>query len=135
MPVAPKPSPMAGATLAGAPSNFPVYNINEYLIQMYGTHPEPSPPPPAPQRPRAAIMLYDSRYPNTNIGALGFYDPDAQFHDEWVQGPDGIIRYSMRFPTAMFEDIVDILQEGKSLQIFWMEARCQLTGNKLAAKP
>ncbi len=91
--------------------------IKSYHILCYGG-------PQGYQTNRAQIALYDSK--GKTRAYLRFNDPGMLFENDYEQG--GIIR--MHLPTAMFENILDILRNESPVYIYFAQGRGFFTTSK-----
>jgi len=91
--------------------------ITNYHILFYGS-------PEGYQTNRAQIALYGSD--NKTRAFLRFNDPDMAFENDYESG--GIIR--MHLPSAMFENVLDVLRNEKPVYIYFAQNRGFLSTSK-----
>lgn len=84
--------------------------IMNYHILVYGS-------PAGYQTNRAQISLYDAN--NQTAAFLRFNDPGMFFENDSQSG--GII--TMHLPSAMFENVLDILRNEKPVYIYFAQGR------------
>jgi len=91
--------------------------IKNYHILFYGS-------PAGYQTNRAQIALYDAS--NKTAAFLRFNDPGMFFENDSQSG--GII--SMHLPSAMFQNILDVLRNEKPIYIYFAQGRGFLSTSK-----
>jgi hypothetical protein len=84
--------------------------IKQYHILFYGG-------PEGYQTNRAQIALYDGN--NKTVAYLRFNDPGMSFENDSESG--GRIR--MHLPSAMFENVLDVLRNEKPVYIYFAQGR------------
>jgi len=84
--------------------------VKKYHILFYGS-------PSGYQTNRAQISLYDTN--NKVIAYLRFNDPGMFFENDSNAG--GIIK--MHLPSAMFENIIDVLRNEKPVYIYFAQGK------------
>ncbi len=86
------------------------YTIDSYSVLIYGS-------PSGYQTNRAQIQLKDT---NNKVRAwIRFNDPGQFFESDYES--NGIIR--MHLPSAMFENVIDILRNEKPVYIYFAAGR------------
>lgn len=88
--------------------------VTKYHILFYGS-------PTGYQTNRAQIALYDSS--GNTVAYVRFNDPGMFFEDDYESG--GIIR--MHLPSAMFENVLDVLRNEEPIYIYFGAGRALLT--------
>jgi hypothetical protein len=88
--------------------------VAKYHILFYGS-------PTGYQTNRAQIALYDSS--GNTVAYVRFNDPGMFFEDDYESG--GIIR--MHLPSAMFENVLDVLRNEEPIYIYFGAGRALLT--------
>lgn len=91
--------------------------IKNYHILFYGS-------PAGYQTNRAQIALYDAN--NKTAAFLRFNDPGMFFENDSQSG--GIIR--MHLPSAMFQNVLDVLRNEKPIYIYFAQGRGFLSTSK-----
>lgn len=91
--------------------------IKSYHILFYGS-------PAGYQTNRAQIALYDSN--NKTAAFVRFNDPGMFFEDDALSGD--IIR--MHLPSAMFENVLDVLRNEKPVYVYFAQGRGFLSTSK-----
>jgi len=84
--------------------------VTRYHILFYGS-------PAGYQTNRAQIALYDAS--DNTVAFLRFNDPGMFFENDYESG--GIIR--MHLPSAMFENVLDVLRNEKPIYIYFAQNR------------
>jgi hypothetical protein len=87
--------------------------VANYHILFYGS-------PSGYQTNRAQIALYDGN--RNTIAYVRFNDPGMFFEDDYESG--GIIR--MHLPSAMFENVLDVLRNEKPIYVYFGAGRALL---------
>ena len=87
--------------------------VTKYHILFYGS-------PSGYQTNRAQIALYDSS--GNTVAFVRFNDPGMFFENDYESG--GIIR--MHLPSAMFENVLDVLRNEKPIYIYFAAGRAFL---------
>ena len=91
--------------------------IKQYHILFYGS-------PVGYQTNRAQIALYDAN--NKTVAYLRFNDPGMFFENDSESG--SIIR--MHLPSAMFENVLNVLRNEKPVYIYFAQGRGFLSTSK-----
>lgn len=91
--------------------------IKNYHVLFYGS-------PAGYQTNRAQIALYDAN--NKTAAFLRFNDPGMFFESDSQSG--GIIR--MYLPSAMFQNVLDVLRNEKPIYIYFAQGRGFLSTSK-----
>ena len=91
--------------------------IKQYHILFYGS-------PAGYQTNRAQIALYDAN--NKTVAYLRFNDTGMLFENDSNAG--GIIK--MHLPSAMFENVLDVLRNEKPVYIYFAQGRGFLATSK-----
>lgn len=91
--------------------------IKKYHILFYGS-------PAGYQTNRAQIALYDTN--DKTAAFLRFNDPGMFFENDSQSG--GIIR--MYLPSAMFQNVLDVLRNEKPVYIYFAQGRGFLSTSK-----
>ncbi len=91
--------------------------VKQYHILFYGS-------PEGYQTNRAQITLYDAN--NKVVAYVRFNDPGMTFENDYQS--DGIIR--MHLPSAMFENVLDVLRNEKPVYIYFAQNRGFLATSK-----
>jgi len=91
--------------------------IKNYHILFYGS-------PAGYLTNRAQIALFDAN--NKTAAFLRFNDPGMFFENDSLSG--GIIR--MHLPSAMFENVLDVLRNEKPVYIYFAQGRGFLSTSK-----
>ncbi len=91
--------------------------IKRYHILFYGS-------PAGYQTNRAQIALYDKK--GKTVAFLRFNDPGMLFENDSKSG--GIIK--MHLPSAMFENVLDVLRNEKPVHIYFTQGRGFLSTSK-----
>lgn len=84
--------------------------VVNYHILFYGS-------PAGYQTNRAQIALFDAN--DNAVAFLRFNDPGMFFENDYESG--GIIR--MHLPSAMFENVLDVLRNEKPIYIYFAQDR------------
>ncbi|AMM41603.1 hypothetical protein HS1_001809 [Candidatus Desulfofervidus auxilii] len=84
--------------------------VKKYHILFYGS-------PSGYQTNRAQIALYDNN--NKTVAYIRFNDPGMFFENDYQSG--GIIR--MHLPSAMFQNVLDVLRNEKPIYIYFVQNR------------
>jgi hypothetical protein len=84
--------------------------VKKYHVLFYGS-------PEGYQTNRAQITLYDNQ--DKPIAYVRFNDPGMFFEADYESG--GIIR--MHLPSAMFENVLDVLRNEKPVYIYFAQNR------------
>jgi hypothetical protein len=87
--------------------------VTDYHILFYGS-------PSGYQTNRAQIALFDDS--NNTVAFIRFNDPGMFFENDYESG--GIIR--MHLPSAMFENVLDVLRNEKPIYIYFAAGRAFL---------
>jgi hypothetical protein len=87
--------------------------VAKYHILFYGS-------PSGYQTNRAQIALYDDS--ENTVAYVRFNDPGMFFENDYES--DGIIR--MHLPSAMFENVLDVLRNEKPIYIYFAAGRAFL---------
>ena len=87
--------------------------VAKYHILFYGS-------PAGYQTNRAQIALYDGS--GNTVAFVRFNDPGMFFEDDYESG--GIIR--MHLPSAMFENVLDVLRNEGPIYIYFAAGRAFL---------
>jgi hypothetical protein len=87
--------------------------VANYHILFYGS-------PGGYQTNRAQIALYDDG--GNTVAYVRFNDPGMFFENDYES--DGIIR--MHLPSAMFENVLDVLRNEKPIYIYFTSGRAFL---------
>ncbi len=91
--------------------------IKKYHILFYGS-------PSGYQTNRAQITVYGTN--NQPMAYLRFNDPGMFFENDYQSG--GIIR--MHLPSAMFENVLDVLRNEKPMYIYFAQGRGFLSSSQ-----
>jgi len=91
--------------------------INSYHILFYGS-------PEGYQTNRAQIALYGPD--GKTVAYVRFNDPDMTFENDYESG--GRIR--MHLPSAMFQNVLDVLRNEKPVYIYFAQGRGFLSTSK-----
>jgi len=91
--------------------------VKKYHILFYGS-------PQGYQTNRAQICLYDKN--DKPVAYVRFNDPGMFFENDYQSG--GIIR--MHMPSAMFENVLDVLRNEKPVYIYFAQNRGFLSTSK-----
>ena len=91
--------------------------IKKYHILFYGS-------PAGYQTNRAQIALYDTN--DKTAAFLRFNDPGMFFENDSQSG--GIVR--MHLPSAMFQNVLDVLRNEKPVYIYFAQGRGFLSTSK-----
>ena len=91
--------------------------IKSYHILFYGS-------PAGYQTNRAQIAVYDAN--NKTKSYIRFNDPGMFFENDYESG--GIIR--MHLPSAMFQNVLDVLRNEKPVHIYFAQNRGSLSTSK-----
>ena len=91
--------------------------VKNYHILFYGS-------PAGYQTNRAQIALFDSA--NKTRAYIRFNDPGMFFENDSQSG--GVIR--MHLPSAMFENVLDVLRNEKPVYIYFAQGRGFLSTSK-----
>ncbi|MEC4684275.1 MAG: hypothetical protein VST71_00890 [Nitrospirota bacterium] len=89
------------------------HTIGSYSVLFYGS-------PSGYQTNRAQIQLKDTN--GKVVAWIRFNDPGQFFEDDYVS--NGIIR--MHLPSAMFENVIDVLRNEKPVYIYFAAGRAFL---------
>lgn len=91
--------------------------VKDYHILVYGS-------PEGYQTNRSQITLYDSG--SKVVAYVRFNDPGMAFENDYDSG--GIIR--MHLPSAMFDNVLDVLRNEKPVYIAFLQGRGFLSTSK-----
>ena len=91
--------------------------VKKYHILFYGS-------PKGYQTNRAQIALYDDK--DKTVAYIRFNDPGMFFENDYQSG--GIIR--MHLPSAMFQNVLDVLRNEKPVYIYFAQNRGFLATSK-----
>jgi len=91
--------------------------VKKYHILFYGS-------PTGYQTNRVQIALYDNK--DKTVAYIRFNDPGMLFENDYQSG--GIIR--MHLPSAMFQNVLDVLRNEKPVYIYFAQNRGFLSTSK-----
>ena len=91
--------------------------VKKYHILFYGS-------PQGYQTNRAQIALYNDK--DKTVAFIRFNDPGMFFENDYQR--DGIIR--MHLPSAMFQNVLDVLRNEKPVYIYFAQNRGFLSTSK-----
>jgi hypothetical protein len=91
--------------------------VKKYHVLFYGS-------PAGYQTNRAQITIYDTK--DKPKAYIRFNDPGMFFENDYESG--GIIR--MHLPSAMFENVIDVLRNEKPVYIYFAQSRGFLSTSK-----